>query len=363
MCAIAARTGSTEPELIDDPVPAAPREGEVLCRTIQLGVCGTDREILESAAPWVPKDLDHLILGHECLARVEEVGRAVRELKAGDLVVPVVRRALPGATHRVDLLAFGEYTERGIAFEHGFSARTWTDRPEFLFPVPERIAAIAVLTEPLSVAEKGINEAIAVQRARLSPDAWIDPPPRVLVTGMGPIGFAAVIACRSRGWPVDMYGRDAPDTFRAALAERLGAGYVPARSDDFSPGDVERDGYELILECTGSDEVMVRSVEALASRGVMVWIGSVRVPRPKQHNIDRMMRLGLLRNHIHIGSVNAAPRDFRDALTHLAQMYRTHRTEVEGLITARVAPEESLWHYRHRAPQGIKTVVMYESSA
>ena len=92
----------------------------------------------------------------------------------------------------------------------------------------------------------------------------------------------------------------------------------------------------------------------------MVWIGSVRVPRPKEHNIDRLMRLGLLRNHIHIGSVNAAPRDFRDALAHLAQMYETRRAEVDEIFTARVSPEESLLHYRERVPQGIKTVVMYE---
>ncbi len=360
MCAIAARSGSAEPEFVDDPVPSAPGEGEVLCRTLQLGVCGTDREILESTAPWVPKDLDHLILGHECLARVEDIGDGVRDAKVGDLVVPVVRRPLPGAVHRVDLLSFGQYTERGIAFEHGFSARRWIDRPEFLFGVPEAIAEIAVLTEPISIAEKGVNEALIAQRARLAADAWSDPPPRVLVTGMGPIGFAGVIACRCRGWPVDLYGRDPGDSFRAGLAERMGARYVSARSYNFSPDDVERDGYDLILECTGSDEVMVRSAEALASRGVMVWIGSVRVPRPKTHNVDRLMRLGLLRNHIHIGSVNAAPRDFRDALAHLAQMYETHRSEVEAVITARVAPEESLWHYRQRVPQGIKTVVMYE---
>lgn len=359
MCAIAARSGSTEPEFVDDPVPQPPGDGEVRCRTLQLGVCGTDREILESAAPWVPDGLDYLILGHECLARVEALGSGARGVKVGDLVVPVVRRARPGARHRVDLLSFGQYTERGIAYEHGFSTPTWIDRPEFLFPVSEEVADVAVLTEPLTIAEKGVNEALVVQQARLSADVWIDPPPRVLVTGMGPIGFAGVIACRCRGWPVDLYGRDPDDSFRAQLAERLGARYVSSRGDSLSPDDVERDGYDLILECTGSDEVMVKSATALASRGVMVWIGSVRVPRPKPHNLDLLMRIGLLRNHIHIGSVNAAPRDFHDALNHLAQMYETDRADLEALITGRVPPEESLWHYRQRAPQGIKTVVMY----
>lgn len=33
---------------------------------------------------------------------------------------------------------------------------------------------------------------------------------------------------------------------------------------------------------------------------------------------------------------------------------------VAALITRRVRGEEALWHYEHREPQGIKTVVMYD---
>ena len=80
MCAIAARSGTSEPVFVDDPEPGPPGDGEVLCRTLQLGVCGTDREILESTAPWVPKDLDYLILGRttedELNAVIERLSRA-----------------------------------------------------------------------------------------------------------------------------------------------------------------------------------------------------------------------------------------------------------------------------------------------
>jgi threonine dehydrogenase-like Zn-dependent dehydrogenase len=134
MFAIAARIESTEPHLVEMPEPAAPAERQVLCRTLQLGVCGTDREILHSAAPLVPPDCDFLALGHECLGRVEMAGPGVSELSVGDLVVPVVRRAFPNQRHRVDLLAFGTFTERGIVREHGFSpswcsALDWATMP------------------------------------------------------------------------------------------------------------------------------------------------------------------------------------------------------------------------------------------
>jgi threonine dehydrogenase-like Zn-dependent dehydrogenase len=357
MRGIAAYQGSTAPRFVDVPEPAAPGPGQVLCRTLELGVCGTDREVLRSGQPWVPEGSDFLVLGHECLARVEAVGPGAVGVAAGDLVVPAVRRAHPHARHRVDLLTFGEFIERGIVFAHGFSAPYWLDEPRYLYPVRPELRPLAVLTEPLAVAEKAVHEALAVQQGRLGGDAWVDPAPRVLVTGLGPIGFAAAAACLVRGWPTTVWGRDGDDTPRAQLAADLGAAYLPAAKADFGRIDAERQGYDLVLECTGSDAVMVDSARALASRGVMAWLGSTRQPRPQPLNVAQLMRDGLLRNHVHLGSVNAAPRDFLAALAHLDYLRETKAPELAALITARVPPAESLWHYEHRLPQGIKTVV------
>lgn len=337
----------------------------MLCETLELGVCGTDREILLSQQPLVPPGEPQLILGHECLARIVAIGSEVTDWRVGDLAVPAVRRALatahvsPEVAGRPDLLAFGQYVERGIVWLHGFSTRYWLDQPEHLYRVDPELAPWAVLAEPLTCSEKGVNEALAVQRGRLGPACWQDPPPRVLVTGMGPIGFSAVLACICRGWPTTLYGRDRPDSFRAELAQAFGARYLAEEEADFALADVERDGFDLILECTGSDEVLVRVSQSLASRGVLVWLGSSRRPRPLSLNVAQMMRHGVLRNHVHLGAVNAAPRDFHHALEHLDQLRSTHAAALGSLITARVPPEESLWHYEHRQPQGIKTVVEF----
>lgn len=356
---IAAFPGSSRPRIVAPIDPPPPGHGEVLCRTLQLGVCGTDREILHSRRPTCPPGESFLVLGHECLAVVEEVGESVSEVRPGDLVVPVVRRPRAEAKHRVDMLEFGQFTERGIFFEHGFSLPRWLDRPEFLYRVDTRLSSVAVLAEPLAVSEKAVNEAFAVQRGRLGTQAWTDPPPRVLVTGMGPIGFTAVLAAAVRGWPVTMFGRDVDDTFRSKLAQRLGAKYVHDAAA-LECENVERDGYDLVLECTGSDEVMLAAAAALASRGVMVWLGSSRVPAPSRHNVARLMRDGVIRNHVHLGTVNAAPRDFVDALAHLAAWHERQGDDLAALITNRVYGAEALGHYEHRQPQGIKTVVMYE---
>ena len=275
--AIAARTGSTIPELVEIPCPHLPEgcgSDDILCRTLELGICGTDREILHSASPWTPAGSPFLVLGHECLARVEAVGDAISDWQVGDLAVPAVRRSLPGETHRLDYLPLGKFTERGIWSEHGFSAPQWLDKPQHLFRVPAEIADIAVFTEPLAVAEKGVNEASSLQQARLGEDIWQVNRPRVLVTGMGPIGFAASLACVVRRLECDDVRPRPVDSFRATLAGRFGVQYRSIADGCFDMPDIEQDGFDLGLECTGSDQVLVSASAALRSCGIMVWLGS-----------------------------------------------------------------------------------------
>src|SRR6266508_2416416 len=65
----------------------------VLVRILRVGLDGTDREINAGEYGAVPEGSDFLVLGHESLGRVEEVGPAVTEFAPGDLVVARVRRA------------------------------------------------------------------------------------------------------------------------------------------------------------------------------------------------------------------------------------------------------------------------------
>ena len=66
MRGIAAFTDQTAPRFVDLPDPAEPDVGQVLCRTLELGICGTDREILASAAPCTAADSDFLVLLYDC---------------------------------------------------------------------------------------------------------------------------------------------------------------------------------------------------------------------------------------------------------------------------------------------------------
>ena len=59
------------------------------------------------------------------------------------------------------------FTERGIKGRHGYLAEWYTEQPNFLVRVPDKIAPLAVLFEPMAVAEKGIDQVRKIQ-SRLS---------------------------------------------------------------------------------------------------------------------------------------------------------------------------------------------------
>ena len=356
---IAAYVGRTAPEWVDAPPPDSLPADQVICRTLQLGVCGTDREIIHSGRPWVPEGSEYLILGHECLARVEELGSEVRGFQAGDLVVPSVRRAKTAHVPRPDMLPPDQYSERGILEQHGFSQPLWRDDPHYLLPVPAALDDLAVFAEPQSVAEKAVNEAEILQQARLGGEIWRSKPPRVLVTGMGPIGFAGVIAAWSRGWPVTLYDRDPEDSPRVRLALGLEVDYLQQQQVDLADlPDSQR--FDLVLECTGSDEVLIAASHALGHCGAMVWLGASRDAQPRSHNLDDLMRRAIMGNHLHLGTVNSAPRDFDQAIAHLLALKREKPQVAAGLITRRAAIGDALDHFTHREPHDIKTVFMYE---
>src|SRR3954470_5254632 len=69
-------------------------QGDVLVEALALGVCGTDREIIEGKYGSAPSGHKRLVIGHESLGRVIETP-AGSSLKPGDLVVPFVRMPDP----------------------------------------------------------------------------------------------------------------------------------------------------------------------------------------------------------------------------------------------------------------------------
>src|SRR5207249_2673892 len=88
--ALVTQPGHTHTTHIEDVPAVEAREGEVLVRTLEVGVCGTDREISEGLFGIAPEGEPLLVLGHEALAVVERDGYGFAR---GELVTATVRRS------------------------------------------------------------------------------------------------------------------------------------------------------------------------------------------------------------------------------------------------------------------------------
>ncbi len=177
-----------------------PGPGEVLVRVRQVGICGTDRELIHGSFGTAPTGAASLVLGHEMLGRVEAVGPEVFDFTPGQLVTATVRRpdGCPACeAGQPDMCQWLDYTERGIAGLHGFMTESVVEDVRWVVGVPHELAHIGILVEPLSVVEKALRQANLIQRRLAS---WN--PKTALVLGAGPIGLLGTLLLRSRGMEV-----------------------------------------------------------------------------------------------------------------------------------------------------------------
>src|SRR5437879_971846 len=145
---------------LDEPKLSAP--GQVKLRMLEVGVCGTDREIASFDYGLPPEGFEFLVLGHESVGEVVETTRGVTRFNRGDLVVPMVRRPCTQpecvacrAGHQ-DFCYTGDFRERGIKQLHGFMTEFVVDEEQYMHPVPRELRDVAVLVEPLTIAEKAL---------------------------------------------------------------------------------------------------------------------------------------------------------------------------------------------------------------
>src|SRR5215831_2200604 len=196
----------------------------VLTKIMRVGVDGTDKEINAAEYGAAPAGDDYLIIGHESFGRVESVGPNVTEFKPGDYVALTVRR--PGSSiydqiGTYDMTIDDSYFERGINLRHGFLTEYVVDSPEYIIRVPENLKEVGVLMEPMSVAQKAIEQAYRIQQ-RLR--VW--QPKRAAVLGASTLGLLATLVLRLRGLDVTTFGNTMPPTLNSRLIEEVGARYI-----------------------------------------------------------------------------------------------------------------------------------------
>jgi glucose 1-dehydrogenase len=363
MQALAVFPSKHKVDLLNIPEPKLNGATEVLLRLREVGLCGTDREIASFEYGIPPSGSDHLILGHESLAEVVELGSEVHSLLPGDLVVPMVRRPCPHAycrpcrAGRADFCVTGDYTERGIKGANGFLTKYVVDDEAYLIKVPRVLADVAVLVEPLTVITKAADQAHAIFN-RLPYELG---PQRGLVLGAGPIGLLGAMFLVADGFDTLVYSRDPEESKQAEIVRSLGAQYVSSTSDPFESLAKSSGQFDLILEAVGFAPLMMAASLMLKPNGVLALTGVPPEAAITELNAGRALRNLVLKNEAVFGTVNAGWRDHLSAIQNLEQFMVLFPESVRQLITHRASLDEVPQMLTQK--RGIKNVVQMSRAA
>jgi threonine dehydrogenase-like Zn-dependent dehydrogenase len=290
-------------ELTELPEPEA-KEGELLVEPLFLGVCGTDREIVEGAHGEPPPGHERIVLGHELLGRVKQAGGGVDE---GQLVAGIVRRPDPVpcaccGRGEWDMCRNGQYTERGIKGLDGYGAQVVTIEQDFAIPIPDELGNLGVLTEPSSILAKAWEQIGRIATRACSVHE------RVLVTGAGPIGLLAALMGKQRGLDVHVLDR-AEEGVKPETVKALGAEYHTGDVTDIS----KQCSPDVVVECTGVAELVAGAMQHTAP-GAIVCLTGVAASRSLSVDIGALNNELVLENDVVFGSVNANRRHFEQAV-------------------------------------------------
>jgi threonine dehydrogenase-like Zn-dependent dehydrogenase len=319
----------------DPPAIGAPHD--VRLRVLEVGICGTDREICRFELGTLPAGDDHLVLGHECLAEVLAVGPAVAALAPGDLVIPSVRRPCPDPacapcrSDRQDFCRTGDFLEHGIKERHGFLAEEIVEDARWLHRVPASLRPVAVLVEPLSVVEKALAQVRAAGH-RL-PDGGAGR--TAVVTGAGAVGLLSALTFTAAGFDTTVWSSE-PDTDpRAAWLASLGIAYVPSAVEPLADLGRRLGTLDVLVEATGAPRVALQALGALGHNGVLVLFGLPGGRLPLEIDAAGFVRTLVLRNQMVLGTINAGPDAFEAAIGDLGAFETRWPGALRRLITGR----------------------------
>lgn len=252
--------GEGDAELRELPEPV-PGPGEVKCKVIRAGICGSDMHVYHGEMGCTPP----VVMGHEFIGRIVEVGEGVTKYQPGLRVTAEIGHYVCGKCEYcrdgfinmcIDRKSMG-YVYDGVFAEYVII-------PERdIVPVPESIDPDeAALIEPLACCCRACYDF-----------ADINPGKLVVVLGPGPMGQMNAQIAKAMGAKVIVAGttHSAP---RLEMAKKLGADYII----DFQQQDLKafilsqtgNYGADVVIECSGTDSAVNLGLDILRKEGQLI---------------------------------------------------------------------------------------------
>jgi len=247
----------------DVPIPAIGR-ADVLIKVLRTGICGTDLHIYEWD-PWAQANVPvPLVIGHEFVGQIVELGVDVEDLEIGDLVSGEGHLVCGRCRNCIAGRRVQCARTKGIGVNHPGAFAEYIALPAM--NVWRHLAGI-----DLDVAAIFDPFGNAVHTALTFPVLGED----VLITGAGPIGIMAAIVARHAGARYIVI-TDVSD-YRLELARSVGLTLAidvsRARIADAMGQLGMREGFDVGLEMSGRASALQEMLANMAHGGKVAMLG------------------------------------------------------------------------------------------
>lgn len=290
-----------------------PGPGQVRVRIDSVGLCKSDiygYSQLNNRRDEVLGDGETLVMGHEAVGRIDELGPGVEGLELGMAVAvdPIEGCGECALCWAGDTNLCESRRVYGCipAAPGGFAEAMIAPAANVCPLRGERPLEWGSLVEPLTVGEHGVVL------------AGLKEGDRALVVGGGIIGLGAALAAARRGAEVTVAE---PLAERRAVAEGLG---LAAADPDELLGSERR--FDVALDCVARPETIRAGVEMTGRKGTVVLIGiwSDEAPLPVSRTVENETRI--------LGSFAYTHQDFAN----VAEWVSTTELDLAPLIELRV---------------------------
>jgi len=250
-------------ELRDVPEPPMGID-DVRIRVLKTGICGTDLHI-ESWDPWAARTIKPpLIVGHEFVGEVVELGSNVHDLAVGDIVsgeghvvCGLCRHCRAGRWHLC-----ANSIGLGVGRDGAFAEQVVLPVANVWHHWPRIDREVQAIFDPFGN---------AVHTALAFPVLGED----VLVVGAGPIGLMATAVARHAGARYIVVSE--PNAFRREIAARMGATLV-VDPRERTLQDVQAElhmveGFDVVLEMSGNPGALRDALGNMAHGAGMAILG------------------------------------------------------------------------------------------
>ena len=205
-------------------------------------------------------------------------------------------------------------------------------------PVPRDLRTVAVLVEPLTIAEKALIQVWDVQQ-RLPWNCPVTPGKanahchRAIVLGAGPVGLLGAMALVKSGFDTYVYAREPVPNPKADVVKNIGGHYFSAETHSLPALAAQVGNVDLVYEATGASHLAFDMIQHLGTNGIFVFTGVPGRKGPVEVDTDLMMRNLVLKNQVVFGTVNAGRDAFEASIRDIGAFLDSWPDAVQALIT------------------------------